>query len=64
MKIKIKIKTVEGYATSTQKKLHPFIIGAKFVKHEVYCNKKDDTIIWVVEGQPKHVLKVTKCSLN
>ena len=60
MKVKIRIKTVQGYATSTQKKLQPFIIGSKWIKHEVYCNKKDDTIIWIVEGQTKHVMKVTR----
>jgi hypothetical protein len=49
MELKIEIKTVKGYALDTAKKLKPFILGFRKVKNEVWANKTDDKIFWVVD---------------
>ena len=51
---------MKGYALSTQKKLMPYIIAKHPVKHKVTTNKNDDMIIWDVEGQTRHVMKISK----
>lgn len=60
MQVKIKIKTAPGHAVSTQKQIEPFILGVKKIKNEVYANDDDDTIIWIVEGPPKRIIKITR----
>lgn len=60
MKIKIRIRTPKGRALKVQKKLQRHIIGNSKVEHKVTSNKKDDTIIWDVSGDPRHVLKITR----
>lgn len=63
MKLKIQIKTPKGRATSTEKKLRPFLLGIsrKDVKScETYVSEEDNTIIWDIEATIKKCLKIQK----
>ena len=60
MKTKIRIKTAQGQAAGTNRKIKPFIIGFKKVKLDTYVNKKDDTIVWDIEGSYRDVMKIWK----
>lgn len=60
MEIKIEIKTPIGYAKSTEQKLRPWIVGTKTKPKEMYVNKKDDTLYWVVEAPVKTCLRIQK----
>ena len=61
VRIRIQIKTPKGYAASTSNKVKPFIIGTKKINnHEVYANKKDDTIIWIIDCSPKDLIRIQR----
>jgi len=60
MELRISVKTPKGQAKGTRKKLQPFLIGgAKKIK-EVYVNKDDSEMIWVVEGTPRDYVSIMK----
>ena len=61
MKVKIEIKTPKGNATTSEKRIMPFLIGEltkKKVKIDSYVNEDDDTIYWEIEGDIKHIMKI------
>lgn len=61
MQSRILIKTPEGYAQSTEKKLRPFILGIKKKhKHEIYCSNADDQILWIVESDIKNHFRIQR----
>ena len=61
MRIRIEIKTPAGYAASTAKQLEPFILGSrKQLVNEVYSNKTDDRIIWVIDGEVRKILEIQR----
>lgn len=60
MRIRIEIKTPKGQAIGTSKKLKPFIIGFRKTSNQVYANKADDTIIWIVDGTIKDCLAIQR----
>jgi predicted DNA-binding antitoxin AbrB/MazE fold protein len=60
MKVKIEIKTPEGQAEGTLKKLKPFLIGFNKVKSESYINNNNSIMYLECEGRPKEILKITK----
>jgi len=61
MRIRIEIRTPVGYAASTSKKLQPFILGAKKIqKHEVFANKADNKIIWIIDAEIRQCLEIQK----
>ena len=49
MKLRIRIKTPPGNATSMSKKLTPFIFGLKNQGQVFKTNKDDSLLIWVIE---------------
>ena len=61
MRLRIEIKTPTGYAISTANQLKPFILGTRKVeKHDVYANKANDKIIWIVDADIKDALRIQK----
>jgi len=60
MELKIKINTAKGSAAKTSHMIKPFIIGKKKVKHEIYVNKKDNQIIWNVEGHIRDLMSIQR----
>ena len=60
MKLKIEIKTIKGCAIDTAKKLKPFIVGQRKVQNQIWANKADDKIYWVVDAQPKDIWQITR----
>ena len=60
MKTKIIIKTPQGNALGTQKKIKPLIIGFKKVKIDTYVNKEDDEMVWDVEGSVRDIININR----
>jgi hypothetical protein len=60
MEIKIKIRTPQGHAVQIEKKLQPFVLGFLKRPDEIYVNKAEDELIWVVRGSVKQILKISK----
>ena len=60
VRIIIRIRTPKGQARSTAFQLKPFIIKGRKVKHQTYVSKDNDTIIWICEGDPKHIIKISQ----
>lgn len=61
MRLRIEIRTPKGYATDTARKLQPFILGShKLENHEVFANKANDTIIWIVETEIRRALIIQR----
>lgn len=61
MRLRIEIKTPKGYAASTSSKLKPFILGRnKVTEHQIYCNKDDSMIIWIIDAQIKEAMRIQK----
>jgi len=58
MIVKILIRTPKGRARSAEKKLRPVLLGIKTVK-EMYTNKDDNEILWIIEGTPRKIEKIT-----
>jgi hypothetical protein len=56
----MEIKTPAGQALATAKKIKPFIIGFTKTTNKVYANKNDDTIIWIVDGELRDLLKIER----
>lgn len=60
MKVRIRIRTPKGYARSTELRMRPMIIGkANKLTNKVYANKNDDTIIWIVEGGVRDIMRIS-----
>lgn len=60
LRIRISIRTPKGYALSTAKRLRPYIIGARRIKNEVWANRADNHIIWVVDAEAKDYLAIVR----
>ena len=60
MKIKLIINTPKGQASGTNKKIKPFIIGKKKVKHSTFVNEEDSQILWEIDGDIKTILKIQR----
>jgi len=61
MKIKVRIRTISGKATSVEKKIRPFILGLRKPKiHQVKINKADNEILWTIEDDIRKIMKVQK----
>lgn len=60
MMLRIRIRTPDGYARSTEKKIKPFIIGNKGKMHKILTTKKDNQIIWIVDAKPRQYTKIIK----
>ncbi len=60
MKVKILIKTPPGGAKGMDNKIRPFVLNKRVVLHNVEINEDGSQIIWTIEGDPKHVMKVTR----
>lgn len=59
MEIKIQINTPKGYAKKIEHQLRPWLIGSNKPK-EMFVNKDDDTLYWVVETTIKRCLKIQR----
>jgi hypothetical protein len=53
MRVRIEIKTPQGQAIATARKIKPFILGMRKVENKIWANKDDTKIIWVVDGDPR-----------
>ena len=60
MELKILIKTPDGYAQSTEKRLRPFLIVNKGKLHKIMTNKKDNKILWIVDAKPRQYKKIIR----
>lgn len=60
MKTRIQIRTPKGHAKKTERKLRPFLLGFHKCTNIVHSNKADDCIIWVVEGDPRTICKISR----
>jgi len=60
MRIRVEIKTAKGCALDVSQKLKPFILGKQRVTNKIWANKQNDRILWVVEGDVRTVVSITK----
>lgn len=60
MRIRIEIKTPQGQAKATSRKLKPYVLGFRKTQNQVWANKSDDCIIWIVDGEVRDCLAITK----
>jgi hypothetical protein len=58
--VRIEIRTPAGQALATAKQIKPFIIGFRKTENKVYANKADDTIIWIVDGEIRDIMKIER----
>ena len=52
MILQILVTTPKGYAKSTEKLIKPFILGLRS-KHDIYFNKADTQLMWIVDTTVK-----------
>jgi len=60
MEIKILIRTPDGQATKTERKLRPFLLGRTKKGHTVFVNKLDNKIVWVVNAPIHKIMNINK----
>ena len=61
MRLMIRIKTPKGYATSTERKLRPFILGLRRKdNHEILTSKDDDQILWIIQSGSRDYMRICK----
>lgn len=59
MEIKVRIKTPNGQATKTYKKIKPFM-RLDTCEHEAYTNEEDNEMMWIIRGDIRRVMKIQR----
>lgn len=58
MILKLKLKTPKGEATRTAENLKNKLIGKKVRSIKTETNKEDNIVIWTIDAEAKHYLKI------